>query len=179
MKRINVYLTVAVLLLSMQSIAQEKDKVPDKSQFKRLYIGDTVPMESITFNNVLNYPGGKAKLSDFKGKYIILDFWNKGCSSCIAAFPHMEELQKEFANEIQILLVTENTQEELALLFKNSKNVKETKLPMIIGEKVLIEHLFPNRSVPYHVWINKEGKVMATTFSFVLTEHTTGMKKPD
>lgn len=165
MKPINVYLTVAVMLLSLQSIAQKKDKEPDKSQFKRLYIGDRVDMESIVFNNVRNYPGGKAKLSDFKGKYIVLDFWSKTCSSCIAAFPKMEELQQQFKDDIQVLLVTENTEDELSLLLKNSPNVKGTKLPMVLGEKLLTQNLFPRSSSPYHVWLDREGKVIASTES--------------
>jgi len=164
MKCINVYLTVAVLLLSMQSIAQEKDKVPDKSQFKRLYIGDTVPMEDIVFNNVRNYPGGKAKLSDFKGKYVVLDFWGKNCSVCIAAFPHMEELQGQFKDDIQILLVTKDTDEDLVFLSKNSSNLKNTKLPIIIGDDILSKRLFPYGSAPYHVWLDRAGKVVATTY---------------
>jgi thiol-disulfide isomerase/thioredoxin len=164
MKRMNVYLTVAVLLLSMQSIAQEKDKVSDKSQFKRLYIGDTVPMESIVFNNVRNYPGGTAKLSDFKGKYIILDFWTKYCSSCIAAFPKMGDLQDSFQKDIQILLVTKNSEEELGKLLDNSKYLRETTLPVIMGDEVLSKFVFPHESVPYHVWLDKTGKVIATTY---------------
>lgn len=152
------------MLLSLQSIAQKKDTEPDKSQFKRLYIGDTVPMESIVFNNVRNYPGGKAKLSDFKGKYIILDFWDRGCTVCIKSFPHMEELQNEFNKDVQILLVTNNSEVELASLFKNSKNVKETKLPIVIGERILSNELFHRNSAPYHVWIDREGKVIASTY---------------
>lgn len=165
MKLINVYVTTALVLLSLQSIAQKKDKGLDKPQFKRLYIGDTVPMENITFNKVRNYPGGKAKLSDFKGKYIILDFWTKGCSSCIGAFPHMEKLQNQFKDDIQILLITKNSEEDLASLTKNSPNLKNTKLPVVIDDQVLATQLFPHTSVPYHVWLDENGVIIATTIS--------------
>lgn len=165
MKHFNVYVMTAALLLSLPCIAQKSNTTPDQQNFKRLRIGDTVPMESIVFKNVRNYPGGKAKLSDFKGKYIILDFWTKGCTSCIAAFPHMEELQNQFKDDIQVLLVTKNTEEELMLLSKNSPNVKNTKLPMIIGDQILATQLFPHGTVPYHVWLDKTGKVVATTYS--------------
>lgn len=153
-------LTVVITLLSLQSIAQQKDN----PYANRLYIGDKVDMESIVFNNMRNYPGGKAKLSDFKGKYIILDFWTKNCNSCIAAFPHMEELQNQFKSDIQVLLVTKNQEAELALLLKNSPNVKNTKLPMILGDQILATKLFPHATVPYHVWLNREGRVVATTY---------------
>ncbi|MNK97146.1 Thiol-disulfide oxidoreductase ResA [compost metagenome] len=165
MKPFKLLVTTAVLLLSLPSIAQKNNIQSDHRQFKRLYIGDTVPMESIVFNNVRNYPGGKAKLSDFKGKYIIIDFWTKGCTACIAAFPHMEELQNQFKEDIQVLLVTKNSEEELALLSKNSMNLKNTRLPVVIGDQILATQLFPHESVPFHVWLDKAGKVVATTYA--------------
>lgn len=164
MKYFSVYLVASVMLMSATCIAQKTDKGSHLQSFKRLSVGDTVQMENIVFDNVRNYPGGKAKLSDFKGKYIILDFWTRLCGSCIAAFPKMEKLQQQFKDDIQILLVTKNSEEELASLFKNSPNVKNTKLPMIIGDPILATQIFPHATVPYHVWLDRSGKVVATTW---------------
>jgi cytochrome oxidase Cu insertion factor (SCO1/SenC/PrrC family) len=60
-------------------------------EIQPLSIGDKVP--DIQFENILNYKSKKAKLSDFKGKLVILDMWSTSCTFCIAAFPKMEELQ--------------------------------------------------------------------------------------
>lgn len=157
-------LTVATLLLSLQSFAQKVNNPPDHPSFKRLYIGDTVPMESIVFNDVRNYPGGKAKLSDFRGKYIILDFWNRYCSVCIASFPKMERLQQQFRDDIQILLVTGDSKKDFNEILEKSPILKNTKQPIVIGDSLLVKKLFPHSSVPYHVWLDRVGNVVATTY---------------
>ncbi|WP_285055488.1 TlpA family protein disulfide reductase [Pedobacter ginsengisoli] len=158
MKFIKRSMTAILLLLSLNTNAQKNESIYSN----RLYVGDKVDLESIEFNNVRNYPGGKMKLSDFKGKFIILDFWTKGCSVCIASFPKMEELQNKFKHDIQVLLITKNSKEEILPLLKNSPNVKNTKLPIIIGDQILTKRLFPHGPVPYHVWLGRDGKVLAT-----------------
>lgn len=155
---------ILILLISVSSIlnAQPQFKKNDAlaKVNKELSIGDKVP--DVTLVNMRNYTNTTAKLSDFKGKLVILDFWNKWCSSCISFFPKMEDFQKEFGNEIQILLVTNNTAKELAPLFEKSPNARNTNLPMIIGDTML-NSLFPHIGVPYHVWIDKDGIVKQTT----------------
>jgi peroxiredoxin len=38
-------------------------------------------------------------LSDFKGKYVLLDFWATWCKPCIAEIPNLKAVRKEFSNE--------------------------------------------------------------------------------
>ena len=134
-----------------------------------LKIGDQVP--DVTFTNVKNHTNKTIKLSNFKGKLIIIDFWNKWCSPCISAFPKMEELQRKFGSDIQILLVTTDTDEQLKTLYQSSEILKNTKLPIITSDTVL-KKIFPHSSVPYHVWIDKEGKVKATLNDFNTNSET-------
>lgn len=125
-----------------------------------LKIGDELPDSLLT--GIVNYPTANARLHDFKGKLLILDFWDKGCSACISAFPKMEKLQEQFENEVQFLLVTNNTEAELESLFKRSAIIKGAKLPLVIGDS-LLHNLFPHILVPFHVWVNRDGYVIEIT----------------
>lgn len=50
---------------------------------------------------------GKVELSQFKGKYVYLDFWASWCGPCKQSFPFMNSIKKQFeAKGITVLAVT-------------------------------------------------------------------------
>jgi thiol-disulfide isomerase/thioredoxin len=130
-----------------------------------LDIGDTIP--PIVFKNVFNDPGASISLTDFRGKLIILDFWNKWCVGCVASFPEMEKLQAKFGDKIKVLLVTTDSNGDVVKLFKR---VKLPSLPIVTGDTLLTK-LFPHATVPHHVWINTEGVVQFITDGYNTTEN--------
>lgn len=122
---------------------------------KHLKIGDKMP--DLPLGVVINNKTGKTKLSEFRGKLVILDFWGIYCKDCIAAFPHMEQLQNEFGDKIQIFLVNAwDAAETVESHFKKTKN-KLPDLPAIMGPRQDILDLFSIRGVPHHVWIDANG----------------------
>ena len=54
---------------------------------------------SPVFNNYENISGGTSSLSDFKGKYVYIDFWATWCAPCIAEIPYLKKLEKEYHNK--------------------------------------------------------------------------------
>jgi thiol-disulfide isomerase/thioredoxin len=136
-----------------------------------LSIGDTVP--DIILTNVYNYPVSKIHLSDLKGKLVILDFWSTWCGACIEGFPKMQELQKKFADQLQVILV--NTYEgddvkKVKPFFEKRKarTGQSVDLPYSLLQSSLAEY-FPFKYIPHYVWINKSGRVIATTSPIEVT----------
>ena len=126
-------------------------------------IGDSMP--PLTFNNIFNNSGASISLNEYKGKLIILDFWNRWCGSCIEAFPKMQNLQNEFGDKIKILLVTTDKNEDLVQLFRKVEMPSLT----IISNDSLLNRMFPHATVPHHVWINPDGRIQFITDGYNAT----------
>jgi len=131
-------------------------------------IGEQVP--DVILKNLHGYKddNGKVvtttKLSNFKGKFLILDFWASWCSPCVAMFPKMDSLQSVFKTKVQFISVTYQTESEvLPLLEKlNKTRGKPSLVPHLFAEKELTK-LFPHAYLPHYVWINENGTVVAIT----------------
>lgn len=166
MKKTTIYIVLALLCLNFKAQAQD-NKAVDVT-LKGIQIGQKVPDIAIT--NLHNYkdangkPSTTAKLSDFKGKLLILDFWATWCSPCVAMIPKMDSLQKSFGDKIQFLSVTYQTEEEvLPFLEKFEKQQgKRYNLPVVTSSKQL-HQLFPHTTLPHYVWIDESGMVKAIT----------------
>jgi len=139
-----------------------------KAQDKTLKIGDTVP--DVTIRNTINYPAKDLIFSCLQGKFIILDFWNKHCTSCVKSFPKLERLQKDYGDKLQIILVNAHDSKKDALKFlKTNKIAKSVTLPIVL-EDTLFKNYFPHSGEPHLVWIDTNRVVKAITESGYLLE---------
>lgn len=148
---------------------------PPVNNMGQLTIGDTVP--DIPFTNVYNYPVSKIRLSDLKGKLIILDFWASWCGNCIRLFPHMDSLQRKFGDQVQIILF--NTQSKAShddepkikkiITGLEKRTGYKIGLPVIYDSEELDKY-FPSKYVPHEVWLNADRKVIGITSFLEVTE---------
>ena len=132
---------------------------------KSVLIGNAPP--EFTFN-ADNIGLRNARLSDYRGKLVILDFWNIWCPSCITAMPKMQSLQKQFADSIVVLLVTANTAEQVEKLRSRTKILQSIRLPIITGDTVL-SAFFKPVGFPLHVWIDSTGMICQMTSDYNTT----------
>jgi thiol-disulfide isomerase/thioredoxin len=109
------------------------------------------PMPDFAFYDLENKKGS---LSDFKGKYVVINWWNTGCGPCIMEMPILNNMVEKYKSrdDIIFLAVAWNDKEELnQFLPKRSFNYLQTY------NKDLIK-LFGN-SFPRHFIVNPEGVV--------------------
>jgi len=137
------------------------------AQFKPLKPGDHIP--DVVLTNLLNYPSATAKISDFKDKILVLDFWATWCSSCINNFPKTYALQKEIPAQLQVLLVncssTRDNKQNIKLFLE--KRAAYYRFPCIVMDTTLGK-MFPHKTIPHYAWI-KNNVVVAITDESALT----------
>lgn len=67
------------------------------SMKKLVFHADPRPVPSTRF--ALEDGGGNGSLKDFRGQYILLNFWATWCAPCRKEMPMLSELQREFGGE--------------------------------------------------------------------------------
>ena len=78
-------LLLAVALLAQVTFAQDMSK----------YIPDLKPGEAAPEITASTPDGKVISLSDFKGKYVIIDFWASWCGDCRREIPELKNLYNE------------------------------------------------------------------------------------
>lgn len=91
MKNLLKYLLLPVVVLTLAACGGE----PDDSA------------EAIVENAVFtDLDGNQVKVSDFKGKVVLIDFWESWCGPCLQVFPSMDKLRAEHPDQFEVLAVT-------------------------------------------------------------------------
>jgi thiol-disulfide isomerase/thioredoxin len=111
-----------------------------------------------------NLEGKDVKLSDYKGKVVILDFWATWCGPCKASFPKMQELVNKYKDkEVTFLFVNtfENKKEDEVL-----KNVtaymteKKYNFNVVFDSKTEVGNGYKIQSIPTRILIGKDGNIL-------------------
>lgn len=154
-------------ILSLAFLAMLFLQMP--AQHQALKIGDQIPEQVWkTPLQVVNSPQKTIDLSVNKEKLILLDFWATWCSGCLLSMPKMEELQKQFGDQINIQAVTYQDRPTLEKFFFSKNGQRYNSIISVAGDKMLHD-LFPHKGVPYIVWI-KDGKLLNMTDAEQVTE---------
>lgn len=150
-----VFLTIFYFLKVMSSFSQQVNYQP-------VEIGKRIPSQAL--DHLYKQAGKHHKFSELKKDLIILDFWNIWCTACVKSFPKLDSLQAIYNNQIQILLITNNSEYEVSKLF-SKPFLKKITLPLVTDDSVFTK-MFPHESVPHHVWIDRDGIVQFITYGY-------------
>jgi len=152
MKKIIVFL---VLVLSISTSAETKD---DRAYLVK--VGEMAPNFSIQMTN-----GKTVKLSDLKGKIVMLQFTASWCSVCRKEMPFIERdiWQKHKANP-NFALIAVDRDEPLETVVKFAKSIPIT-YPIGLDPKADIFALYAQREagITRNVIIDKAGKIVFLT----------------
>lgn len=130
---------------------------------KSLSIGDQAP--DFQLNGVVNFYKNKARLQDFKGKWLVLEFWTRACVACIQGFPKFEELAREFEGRAQFVLIGDNSQKyNKGIESLYQRIAQSSNLELTAGYDSLVFAHYQVSSTPHVVIIDPAGKVKVITY---------------
>jgi peroxiredoxin len=113
--------------------------------------------------------GGKThKLSDYRGKNVLLIFWATWCAPCLVEVPHLIELRKRISEDELAMLAISNESPTTLQRYAEVKGLNYT----IISDRGPLPAPFGGvQGIPAGFVIDKEGKIKLATEGLVsLTE---------
>ncbi|MHC4912244.1 MAG: peroxiredoxin family protein [Planctomycetota bacterium] len=127
------------------------------------WIGQTAPDFTLT-----DISGKKHKLSDYRGKDVLLVFWATWCAPCIMEIPHLIELRETTGEDkLAILAISytsvmpPNTIEKIKDFVKQNKKINYTVLPADTADMPAPYNKV--NAIPCSFFIDPQGKIKIAT----------------
>jgi thiol-disulfide isomerase/thioredoxin len=102
--------------------------------------------------------GVDVKLSSFKGKVILLNFWATWCGPCKAEIPHLVELQQQYAGDLVVLGMSVDDPVEQLRPFAAKYKINYPVL-VGLGREEVQDAFGPLYGIPVTVFIGRDGKI--------------------
>ena len=130
-------------------------------------LGELVPTESISENaapdfTVTDGDGNEVKLSDFRGKGVVLNFWASWCGPCKSEMPHFQEAFEEFREDVQFLMV--NMSDAFGDSRADAQKVLEQNgytFPVFYDTKAECAYGYGISGIPVTVFIDADGNIVS------------------
>jgi thiol-disulfide isomerase/thioredoxin len=148
---------------AQEELAIKKDIGPylDKIQNVNDWVGKDLPTFSVqSVSNKNKMLSG----NDFKGKYVLIDFWSLKCGPCIAEFGEIKRISENFSKDkFKVLSISIDNDESKVFKFLEGKKLLNEFECVIdkAGYNGYLNSIFHVNAIPFKALINPEGKIIA------------------
>ena len=124
---------------------------------KSLMIGGKAPEFELS-----TAAGKVVKLSDFKGKVVLIDFWASWCGPCRQENPHVIALYEKYKGKgFDVFGVSLDDDKEAWLTALKKDGIPYTQVSDLKGWESSIAALYQVEAIPATFLLDKEGKIVA------------------
>ncbi len=107
-----------------------------------------------------NQYGQPVSMEDFKGKYVLLDFWASWCIPCLDEFPHMRKLYSEFNREdFEIVAISIG---EDSLRWRQTIDRFKNPWPQLYAGEGFEQETFKayqGGGIPFYILVDRSGNI--------------------
>lgn len=105
--------------------------------------------------------GGEHQLSDWQGKYVLVNFWATWCAPCRKEMPALDALQGEFGGDHFQILTIATGRNTLVGINRFFAEAGVTHLPILLDPKQKLAREMAVLGLPISIILNREGQEIA------------------
>jgi peroxiredoxin len=107
--------------------------------------------------------GRLVRLSDHRGKVVLVNFWATWCVPCAAELPHLQRLYEAYGDQgFVVLAISMDGPESVAEVVPRARRYGLT-FPVLLDEETrVVAEYNPKRSAPFTTLIGRDGAVAKT-----------------
>lgn len=109
--------------------------------------------------------GRLVRLSDYRGKAVVLDFWATWCKPCRASMPHLNEMQNRFGTRLVVVGVSIDDGGTHAV--KRFADDLGIKFKVAMADERVLDAYGPIRSIPTTFFINRRGEIARRVVGYI------------
>lgn len=130
-------------------------------------LGAMVPTEEVSAYaapdfTVTDPEGNEVKLSDFRGKGVVLNFWASSCGPCRSEMPHFQKAYEAYGDQVHFLMI------HIPIAFGDTQDDAEKILsengytfPVYYDSKSECAYGYGITGVPMTVFIDRNGDLVS------------------
>jgi len=156
---------VAIIVVSIGLIELRKPRqsqIPNDDKNVGISIGKTAPDFELR-----DLSGKNTKLSDFRGKNIILNFWASWCPPCREEMPEFQRIYAENPESLVVIGVNLQESKENAEAFVKKLGIT---FPILLDPNAQVRDLYNVFTQPVTYFIDANGKIVDKKFGPLTTE---------
>ena len=97
-------------------------------------------------------------ISEFKGKFILLDFWSSGCGPCVESIPEMEKVMDLYKDKMTVISISEDPKARWKEYIK-TKGMGGNQWNELRKGRTGLALSYQVRGIPHYVLIAPDGKI--------------------
>ena len=151
------------LIRSLYDRMSEADRATEEGQLITAYLNlpEVVNVgDQMVDGDLYDVKGNLHHLSEFKGKYIMLDFWSLGCGPCLQSFPELKEVSEMYKDSLEIVSISMDTKESWSD-FVERKGLTGNQWNEFAKGTTGLAAVYQVKGIPRYVMISPEGIVVA------------------
>lgn len=114
------------------------------------------PMADTVFHDL---SGKEHSLSEYKGKFLLLDFWSMACGPCIASVPELKEISESMKDSLTVISLSVDTKKKLWQEASETEKISWVNLSDGEGMNGIAAR-YGVDGIPHYVVVSPEGIVL-------------------